>query len=532
MHHLQTATAGYPPGKHTRAAKPGNGTPVKINGDPERWLVAARLSYMAKKDRERGDEVINGIQTQDQRAAEWAQVEGHEIVAVTRDRNVSGAVPPWERPELGPWLTEPAKMILYDGIVAYDVSRLSREYYDLGWLRKWAESNHKRLYVIKDRLRWPDDRDGMLWGVAAERAYQERQDIIERITRQLGALTAAGKLVGRPPFGFTTEGDRYDRRLVPTEAGRKYVPLIYRKAVEGWSLQKITGWLRAEGVEPVSGTWWPRSVAGLIKNPVYKGHRCTRDLVPPDEVEERDGKIIRYRYGDSWIETPRWEYGATIHRCEALVDAAMWQRANEALSTRPRCGPHSDPENRAMLAEALYCAECEDSPMYRHRALSRGRAYFYYRCFGRGSQRTSCGNMLPVARVDEAVDLMMIEDFDMPVMQEIVRRGNEAALENRLAEIRFEIKQLGSRDLPDEQYDAELARLRAERDRVAATELIPDSVEKVPTGDTYRELWERTPIHERGPWLANHKFRVTASRDNKRTVTVTQGEQVSRAENV
>ena len=144
-------------------------------------------------------------------------------------------MPPWERPELGPWLTEPDKLVQYDGIVAYAVDRLSREYFDVGWLRKWAENHGKKLYVIKDRLRWPDQRDGILWGVAAERAYQERQEIRERVMRELDALTAAGKLVGRPPFGYTSEGEKYDRRLVPTEEGRKYVPLIYQKMIDGWS---------------------------------------------------------------------------------------------------------------------------------------------------------------------------------------------------------------------------------------------------------------------------------------------------------
>ena len=137
---------------------------MKANGQPERWIVAARLSRVTKKNRERGDSLINGIQTQDLAAAEWAQAEGHEIVAVTKDRNVSGVIPP-ERPELGPWLTEPDKLVQYDGIVAHAVDRLSRRYQDVTWLRDWAERNGKKLYVIKDRLRWPDERDGMLWAV-------------------------------------------------------------------------------------------------------------------------------------------------------------------------------------------------------------------------------------------------------------------------------------------------------------------------------------------------------------------------------
>ena len=110
---------------------------MKSNGEPERWVLAARLSRVSKRDRARGHALIDGIQTQDQRGAEWAREEGHVIVHVTKDRNISGAVPPWERPELGPWLTDPTKLVLYDGLVAYEVDRLSRDYADVGWLRKW-----------------------------------------------------------------------------------------------------------------------------------------------------------------------------------------------------------------------------------------------------------------------------------------------------------------------------------------------------------------------------------------------------------
>ncbi len=521
----QTAKRPFPVG-HGHARPGRSDSDVKVNGEPERWLVAARLSRMAKKDRERGDEVITGIQTQDRRSTDWARQEGHVIVHVTRDRNVSGAIAPWERPELGPWLTNPVNVVQYDGIVAYDVSRLSREYFDLAWLRKWAEQNHKKLYVIKERLHWPDNRDGTLWGVAAERAYEERQDIIERVTRELGALRDAGKFIGRPPFGFTSAGEKYDRYLVPTDEGRKYVPLIYQHCIEGWSLNTIVEWLIAEGVESVSGSWGPTSIGSLIKNPVYMGHRCEREAVPPDEIEDRDGRPIRYRYGNAWAETPRWQYGRTVHRCEPLVDAAVWKRANEALATRSKRG-HSDPGKRAMLSEAMFCPFCEDSPMYRHRATGRGRPYHYYRCQGRGRNRRSCGNMVRVELVDAAVNEIMASTFDVPVMRNEIVYGNEAEIEAEIERVRFELKQLAARELGWEEEDRERARLRAEHERVSNTKLIENRVELVETDDTYLELWERLSDPERGPWLSAHGFRVTAS---KELVIVTRGEIEGEAE--
>jgi site-specific DNA recombinase len=494
---------------------------MRVNGEPERWVVAARLSRMAKRDRERGDDVINGIQTQDLRSADWTRQEGHVVVHVTRDRNVSGAVPPWERPELGPWLTDPVKLVQYDGIVAYDVTRLSREYFDLAWLRKWAEENHKKLYVIKERLHWPDNRDGTLWGVAAERAYEERQEIIERVTRELDALREAGKLANRFPFGYTSAGDKYDRYLTPTDEGRTYVPQIFQRCIDGWSMDDIAQWLNDEGVKPSSGEkWWGAVVGRIIKNPTYMGHQCQRDLVPPDEVEESDGKAVRYRYGSTWTQTPRFQYGKTIHRCEALVDAAIWKRANEALADRPKRG-HVDPQNRAMLAEALFCPFCEDSPMYRIRGGGgKSRYLFYYRCSGRGSQRKGCGNMVRMELVDAAINEIMASTFDVPVVRHDIVYGNEAEIEAELERINFELQQLGAQRLPWDEEDRERARLRAEHERRSRTTLIDDRVELVETDDTYLELWERRSVQDRGPWLVEQGFRVTASKER---VTVSQG---------
>jgi DNA invertase Pin-like site-specific DNA recombinase len=494
---------------------------MRVNGEPERWLLAARLSRVSKKDRERGDELINGIQTQDLGSAEWAQHEGHKIMHVTKDRNISGAVAPWERPELGPWLTDPVKLVQYDGIVAYDVSRLSREYFDLAWLRKWAEENHKKLYVIKERLHWPDNRDGTLWGVAAERAYEERQDIIERVTRELTALREVGKLVGRFPFGYTSAGDKYDRYLVPTDAGRKYVPLIFKHCIDGWSLSKIARWLDAEGVKLSSdGKWWGKTVAAIIRNPTYMGHHCQRDAVPPDEVEESDGKAVRYRYGSTWVDAPRYQYGKTIHRCEPLVDAAVWKHANEALSSHPKRG-HIDPQARAMLTEALFCPVCADSPMYRKKDIgSISRALLYYRCYGRGSQRKGCGNTVRMELVDAAVNEIMASTFDMPVMRHEIVYGNEAEIQAETGRIKFELRQLPARDLDWEEEDRERARLRAEQTQGANTTVIEDRVELVEIDNTYLELWERQSIQNRGSWLIEHGFRVTASKER---VTVSQG---------
>ena len=78
--------------------------------------------------------------------------------------------------------------------------------------------------------------------------------------------------------------------------------------------------------------------------------------------------------------------------------------------------------------------------------------------------------------------------------------------------IKLEIRQLASVDMPDDEYDRRLAELRAERDRVNALPVTPGTVELVPTGDTYWQLWDALADAQRGPWLKSHGFRVTADK--------------------
>jgi hypothetical protein len=158
--------------------------------------------------------------------------------------------------------------------------------------------------------------------------------------------------------------------------------------------------------------------------------------------------------------------------------------------------------------------------MYRIRSGRGASRTAYYRCTGRGADRRSCGNLVRADAADAAVDRIIARYFDTPVMAHAVIPGNEAALAARLEEIRFEIAQLGAADLDDETYDRRLAALRAQRDEVRAAEVVPDRVELTDTGKVYSEEWARTPVPERGPWLARHGFRVYADRTG---VTVEQG---------
>lgn len=298
-------------------------------------------------------------------------------------------------------------------------------------------------------------------------------------------IRANGGLVGRPPFGYTSTGPKMNRRLVPTDDGRRLIPEIFARVIAGESLGTIAEWLSVE----TGKAWWAKSVGVIVRNPVYMGHRCAYDVATRT-------------------------YGQTLHRCEGLVDAASWKRAGAALDTRPKRGPQIV-ENRAQLAGVLFCPACQTppfltaSPMYRITT----RSGVFYRCAGRGANRQGCGNMVRLDEADRWVDQKIIKEWNRPIMERKIIPGHDHSGE--IEAIRFEIRQLGTMDLDDAEYDARLIALRRERDRLVMLPAVPDQVQEVETGENYAEQWAALTSSERAAFLKKHHIMVMFSRDER-----------------
>lgn len=442
-----------------------------------RLLHAARLSQRA-----RGHEQT-GIESSDREAQQWAEANGHVIVATVADTK-SGTTAMWARPNLKPWVTEPDRLAEYDGIVAYKSDRLSRAAWaDEIQIRLWAQQHGKELFIVSPALHWPpaNQAEQLSWEIFASQAHEEWKNTSERYRRMQGYLRSEGKLVGRAPFGYeVVPAEDGHKTLAPTEAGRKFVPEIFRRCIAGDSLATIALWLDAEGAPLPSAnstTWQPRTVGTIIRCTTMMGRRTDAT-------------------------------GKTILKCEPLVDPVTFRRAGEALDARPKRGPMNN-DGKAMLTSVLHCPKCS-GPMYRVYTGRGASRKPYYRCAGKGAVRKSaCRNMVPVEVVDAIVNEYMATNDD-PVMVTRIKPGRDYSEE--LEAIKLEIRELALRDLDDAGYDAELVRLRAERDHYASLPTRLDELVSEPTGETYAERWARLSTAERGAWLRSSGARVTAIR--------------------
>ena len=176
-----------------------------------------------------------------------------------------------------------------------------------------------------------------------------------------------------------------------------------------------------------------------------------------------------------------------------------------------------------MLKGAIKCPDCEGSSMNKLtcRASSKhgGGTYTYYRCTGTGSRRKGCGNMVRMEVVDAAVNEIMATTFRVPVKRLIMVKGTD--YQDQLDEISYRIRALDPDVMSDEQFDEQVRRLRAERDRLKALPAEPDRWDEQLTGELYADIYRALPVPERGAWLTSHGFVIHAT---KKQVSVIQGD--------
>lgn len=440
-------------------------------------IIAARLSKRV------GGRAQGSIESQDEDAREWAESEGHHVVATVADV-ATGTKAMWQRKHLGPWVIQPDLIGRYQGIVAAKQDRLSRaDWRDEGDLRRWAEDNGKTLIIVDRNLRWPPrdgasrDEDVARWNRGAEDAHHEWNVTSRRYRRMIRQRTANNELAGKPVYGFRSTGIRcgespcscWQRGADDHKTLTAYEPeaAVVREAVErylaGESLADICNDLNSRGIpSPVyrgkpGKRWYPSTLADILRNPAIAGRRMNAE-----------GKtILRYQGIATWDEHER-------------LTARLDSRANRKGIS---------PKNSYLLTGIIY--DETGSPMWGLRY--QGRAYSYYR-----SQLT--GRMIRADFADAKVDEMMTWRYgDEPHEVPRVRpAGNHSEQIARLRQDRAELD-----DLADD-YDERHAELTAEIRRLVADDRDnpkQPGIEWVDSGLTTAQHWRTLDTAARRDWL-------------------------------
>jgi site-specific DNA recombinase len=468
-----------------------------------RWLSVGRLSH------------TTDVSTSPERQREmnaWAiKCQGERTIAEVMDLDLSGSISPFERPELGPWLTDPDMIAQWDGIVVSKIDRLSRSLLDFEVFLRWCDDHGKALISVSEGFDLSTPIGRLIAKLLMMFAEFERERMRERRSEAAEKLRALGRWNGgKAPYGYVLKEDRAGAFLYQDPDTAPVVWRIVQMVVAGRYLAGIARMLNAEGI-PSPGSvrrrpdgrvkalaWSAAGLGRMLTNRVLLGELTFR------------GKPVRNDVGSPIYVTD-----------EPLVDEATWNDLQHALAaiSRPKSGNRKADH---LLLRIAYCGEC-DAPLYYqgYQAGPKGR-YAYYRCrtsgfgypdFQHGARGISADDL------EAEVEQWLLNQYGDDQILRQAGMGPDYASE--LALVQRELKELEEQymvhNLSAERFARMSTRLEERQAELRVLAETAQGPQWEPTGETVRERWERSNTEDRRAmlrrlglrWYLRREFRIS-----------------------
>lgn len=491
--------------------------PRKTRIDPAEIVVlgALRKSVVRKRRGQPEDQLAASLELQ-QKQIIAAFPEGTKFIWAI-DPNVSGAVPPFKRPNLGPKL---ADLHSWSHLAVARFDRVSRSVRDFSDLIEWLKDHGKLLVCLSPHIDLSDPGGVAFAQMLAVFAEYERALDRERTSDTWHDLKDAGKWPGGTvPFGRVPVPDSSGGwRLAPDP---QYAPVVFemvRRYLSRGSFHSIADWLNAEGM--------PQS---------RDAQRIRRALLHAQETGEEPPQPEQLIRGKGWTAAtvrkllasptlggllPDGEGGfrrgddLLVVRIDPLIPEADYQRLQVALRGRAYAGRI----NASKLLRVAFCFLCS-SPMHVISYTVRGKPYLYYICDGHRSGKCRASRV-PADHLEDLTEetfLAAVGDryiqepvYIAPVDYSAELADVEEAMEN-LAAVYNAGKVYRGRD-GAERYAAQMSTLEERRDRLAAIEPTPARVDYRETDTTFRQKWQNSDQAGRHHLMAGSGFRIYYAR--------------------
>ncbi|MFE2976627.1 recombinase family protein [Streptomyces sp. NPDC059258] len=449
-----------------------------------RCLVAvrrlSRKNEASQSPEKQRDQVLAVVEANDAHVIAWAD-----------DWEVSGAMDPLKRPQLGPWLT--GRKGPYDGIAGAAVDRIGRNVRDVlntaytihesGQILLTAD--HEGIWDLDDETQETELLVKALGAQLEHRATRKRSSDSKVNSRSLGRVSASPSY-GYEYFRAVSNGPVTEVRLRPTssKAIREVAHRICVDASGDITVNHEKKRLNRLGVlsprdelavaygrEPTGILWSDNSLRRILRSKAALGYL----LYKGEPVLDEHGEPIK-------VAPELWDYSTHL----TLI---------EKTKTEPR--ENDRPVGRAGQGRQLYssrvlCGNCGHKVV----ASEKGGYHCDARHYGLTDKCKSSPNMRVHLFDEEATRLFLAEFGDGQVMEKVFQPGTTyaariAELKGSRARLREDRKAGMYRDEDDyEWYQREYKRMGEEIAQLKELPERPAGVRAVPTGQTVKEQWE------------------------------------------
>jgi DNA invertase Pin-like site-specific DNA recombinase len=319
---------------------------------------------------------------------------GHTVVAMTQDTDVSGSIAPQDRDDLGPWLTDRARLAQWDILCVAKLDRLTRSVRHFDDLRIWADEHGKTIASVAESLDLSTSTGRMFANLLAMFGQFERERMSERRADASRKLYSRGGYNGGSslPWGYRTL-QRDGRLELEPDAGQvAEIRVIADKVLAGQAVN---------GVAAEHGMHGP-TLHKRLRRVELKGWVTYNDEIV------RDGE------------------GLPVMR-PPIIDARTWDRLQAKLQANSKGA--GVPHNAVPWLGVIYCEECS-AAMFRTVIVNRqGRKFSYYRHERR--QQIDCRVRVRADDVERQIPGLVLRVFDGTYMPEVI----EIPAEDHTAEL-------------------------------------------------------------------------------------------------
>ncbi len=319
---------------------------------------------------------------------------------------MSGAVSPFERADLGPWLTDPDKIAQWDTLIVTKLDRLSRSLIDFAGLLKWCQEHGKIIVSVSESLDFGTAAGRLMAQILMMFAEFERERMSQRAAVKIRSNGHYGG--GSTPYGYRTIKVNSHHELEPDPAQVAVVEQIAADVIAGKSLNSIAQALNASGRPAAQGGRWHGGTLGIMmRNPALKGFVM------------HDGQPVR------------GEDGLPVRRA-AVLDDATWDAVQAKLGAVRKVSR----QDGSPYLGVIVCGAC-GAQLYLSQWMSAGQRRAYYRHAGNGCPVKN----ISAAKLEAIMDLRIKQELGATRVLEPVEHPAEdhtaelAQVEQAIADI-------------------------------------------------------------------------------------------------
>ena len=402
--------------------------------------ITALYERLSRDDEQVGES--NSITNQKTYLENYAQQHGFSNYRHYTDDGYSGGNferPGWKR------LIADVEAGKVSTVIAKDMSRVGRNYLDTGYYTEvYFRQYHVRFLALANGIDSADPNSSEFAPMLNIMNEWYHRDQARKASAAVRLKASSGKPITTvPPFGYIKDTVKKDYWIVDEEAAQT-VRLIFDLAASGMIPSKIARHLqtahldtpgfyhlhhkRRENVRSTSSTMYPREnmqpydwrvdqVQKILRREEYKG--CTVNL--------------RTAKPDQWTKAqqrPKEEWFVFQNTHEAIVDAALWERAQQVLSNNSQQQRRTQADMAlSTLSSLVYCADC-GKRMYCERVSAQTKngqrhEVIRFRCASHTISRYWEHALCSANQIAETVLL--------PLVQETIRSVSQFAISDEIA---------------------------------------------------------------------------------------------------